>query len=485
MRFLRRSLVGLFLMSLTFGLLAWAGQSVYSALDARWSKEQTARPARERVFSVNVVTMTPTEVTPVLTAFGEVLSRRTLDIRATAAGRIVALADGFENGGTVQQGQLLLRIDPADAQSALDTAQADLQEAEAELRDAVRGLELAKDETALAMAQADLRVQALDRQKALQTRGVGTDATVETAALAAAAANQSVLSRRQAEAQAEARLDQANTGLDRRRIALAEAKRRLADTEIFAGFTGTLGEVAVVEGGIVTANERVAQLIAPDLLEVSFRISTSQYARLLDANGALIRAEIEVALDVLGADLTSKGVISRESAAVGTGQTGRLIFARLDGPKGFRPGDFVTVRINEPKLEDVVVLPASAVDTDATVLVVGDDDRLSVAQVAVIRRQADSIIVRAADLTGQRVVAERSPLLGAGIKVRAIVPEAAVAPEAPAMLQLSTERRARLVAFVEANTQMPKEAKDRVLAQLAKDMVPLKTIERIESRMGG
>lgn len=46
MRFLRRSLVGLFLMALTFGLLTWAGQSIYSALDARWSKEQTARPAR-------------------------------------------------------------------------------------------------------------------------------------------------------------------------------------------------------------------------------------------------------------------------------------------------------------------------------------------------------------------------------------------------------------------------------------------------------
>lgn len=485
MRFLRRSLVGLFLMALTFGLLTWAGQSIYSALDARWSKEQTARPARERVFSVNVVTMTPTQVTPVLTAFGEVLSRRTLDIRATAAGRIVALAEGFENGGTVQQGQLLLRIDPADAQSALDTAQADLQEAEAELRDAVRGLELAKDETVSAMAQADLRVQALDRQKALQIRGVGTDATVETAALAAAAANQSVLSRRQAEAQAKARLDQATTGLDRRRIALAEAKRRLADTEIFAGFTGALGEVAVVAGGIVTENERVAQLIAPDLLEVSFRVSTSQYARLLDENGALIKAEIEAVLDVQGADLTSRGVISRESAAVGTGQTGRLIFARLDGPKGFRPGDFVTVHINEPMLEDVVVLPASAVDTDATVLVVGDDDRLSVAQVTVIRRQADSVIVRAADLTGQRVVAERSPLLGAGIKVRPIGPEAAIAPETPAMLQLTAERRARLVAFVEANTLMPKDAKDRVLAQLAKDMVPLKTIERIESRMGG
>ena len=46
------------------------------------------------------------------------------------------------------------------------------------------------------------RAQALERQEDLKTRGVGTDAAVETAALALSAAEQAVLSRRQAEAQA-------------------------------------------------------------------------------------------------------------------------------------------------------------------------------------------------------------------------------------------------------------------------------------------
>ena len=484
MQFLRRSLVGLFLLSMTAGLLAWAGGAIFSALDARWSQEQRIRPTRERVFSANVVTMTPTEITPILTAFGEVRSRRILDIRATAAGRIIDLVPGFEDGGAVEEGQLLLRIDPADAQSALDTARTDLQEAEAEVRDATRALDLTRDETAAAKTQAALREQALERQKNLLQRGVGTDAAVEVAALASAAANQSVLSRRQAEAQAEARLDQALTGLQRWQIALAEAERRLADTEIYAGFAGTLSEVVVVEGGIVTENERVAQLVSPDALEVSFRISTSQYARLLDERGRLIRAEVEVVLDVLGADLTTRGVISRESAAVGTGQTGRLIFARLDQAKGFRPGDFVTVNIREPRLADVVLLPASALGADATVLVLDEEDRLAVAEVTQIRRQEDSVIVRAPDLTGREVVAERSPLFGAGIKVRPIRPEG-VPPAAPDMVALTAERRARLVAFVKNSQRMPQDAKDRVLAQLAKDLVPVQVVERIESRMGG
>jgi hypothetical protein len=53
------------------------------------------------------------------------------------------------------------------------------------------------------------------------------------------------------------------------------------------------------------------------------------------------------------------------------------------------------------------------------------------------------------------------------------------------MVELSAERRAALVAFVEANARMPDEAKARVLAQLREPQVPAQMIERLESRMGG
>ena len=52
--------------------------------------------------------------------------------------------DSFAEADPVTLGEpVMARIDPADAQAALDTARADLSEAEAELRDARRGLELA------------------------------------------------------------------------------------------------------------------------------------------------------------------------------------------------------------------------------------------------------------------------------------------------------------------------------------------------------
>ncbi len=486
MRFLRRSLVGLFLLCVTLGVLAYAGQTLYAALQARWTQEDRPRPARERVFAVNVVTVEPGTVTPEMTSFGEIRSRRTLEVRATSSGTVVELAVGFEDGGRVAAGDLLLRVDPSDAQSALDVAKTDLDEAQAELREARAALLLARDDVASAQDQAALRSQALERQQSLQQRGLGTEAAVETAALAESAAKQAVLSKRQALAQAEARVNQAETGVARRQIALAEAERRLAETSLFAEFAGTLSDVTVVEGGLVQNNERVAQLVDPDLLEVTFRVSTSEYVRLIDEDGKLRPVEVDVSLDVLGLDLTAKGRISRESAAVGAGQTGRQLFARLTEAKGFRPGDFVTVRIREPELGGVALLPATAVDAAGMVLVLGDEDRLEVAEVEVLRRQGDDVIVRAGALAGREVVAARSPLLGEGIKVRALRSgaEAAAADELE-MVELTDERRAKLVAFVEASTRMPAEAKARVLDQLAEKQVPAKMVARIEARMGG
>ena len=214
-------------------------------------------------------------------------------------------------------------------------------------------------------------------------------------------------------------------------------------------------------------------------------MSTSQYARLLGPDSELGHAEVAVILDVFGVDMLAKGRISRESAAVGEGQTGRLLFASLDqGARGFKPGDFVTVKINEPQLSGVIKLPAAAVDAAQTVLVIGDDDRLQQQQIEVLSHQGNDVIVRAAPILGREVVLARSPLLGVGIKVNVLRSGQSAAKD-PEMLSLTDARRAKLVAFIQANKRMPKEAKARILAQLAKEMVPAKTVKRIESRMGG
>lgn len=487
MRFLARSLAGLFLLASTLGLLALAGSLIAGAVADRMARESAMPPARERVFSANVMTVMPERITPEMVAFGEVRSRRTLELRSPRGGRIVEIAPGFQDGAAVREGQFLVRLDPADVTAARDLALAGVSEAEADVRDAARGLDLARDDLAAAEAQLDLRRQALTRQEDLQARGVGSPAAVETAALALSSAEQSVVSRRAALAQAEARVDQAASSLNRARIALAEAERALADTEIRASFAGRLNGVSVVEGRLVNANERLAEIIDAQALEVAFRLSTAQFARLLDDAGNLIPASVKVTLDVMGAEIVATGVVERVGAAAGEGSAGRIVYAAMAEARGFRPGDFVTVTIEEPALDGVARLPATAVDADEEVLALAADDRLEELRTPVLRRQGDDVLVDARSIEGREIVMERSPLLGAGIRIRPVRPATGTSDAAadPEEVELTPERRAQLIAFVEENARMPDEAKARVLEQLAQDKVPAQVIARLEQRMGG
>lgn len=486
MRFVMRSMIAIVLLAVTLAVLTLAANTVYTGLKARWAETSAPRAVRERVYAAPVVAVSVGQVTPEMQVWGEVRSRRTLEVRAPRAGRIVWLADGFEDGAQVEAGQVLLRLDPSDARAALNLALSDRVRAEADARDAARALTLARDEAASAQAQADLRRAAADRQRTLRDRGVGSDAALETAELAAQQAEQAVLSRRQAVASAEARVDQAAVALDRLAITIAEAERALAETEVSAGFTGRLSAVAVVEGGLVGMNEKLGEIVDPDALEVSARISTAQYARLLTPEGALRAAPVKATLDLPDAQIVAQGALARSSAVVGAGQSGRVVYATLDPAPDLRPGDFVTLHIPEPPLDGVFALPATALGNDGTVLALGPEERLEAVPVALERRQGNSVILRAAALNGREVVTERTPLLGNGVKVRPIRQgDSRAAAPAPDMVELTPERRAALIAFVEGNARMPQEAKARLLAQLAQDKVPAQTVQRLESRIGG
>lgn len=482
MRFLRHSLAGLSLIAITAGLLVWAGSLLRDSITERMTREVRQRPTRERVIAVEIVTAEARTETPLLRVFGEVQSQRSLDLRAPRAGRIVALGAGVVEGGRVAAGDLIVQIDPTAAQAARDNAASDLSDAELEARDAGRALALAQDEEAAARAQQELRGRALTRQQDLSARGVGTASAVEAAELAAAAAEQAVLTRRQAVIQAQARAEQSKSRIARARIALSEAERALAETRLTAPYPGRLADVSAREGKLAGQNEQLARLIDDTALEVSAQLSTAQYARLLDEQGALRPLPAIARLDLFGADLTASGRLARDGAAVAQGETGRRVFAALDVAAGLKPGDLVTLEIAEPPLADVVRLPAPALGADGRVLALDSEDRLEAIEVVLLRRQGNEVLVGAGPIVGRRIVAARTPLLGQGIKVRPLDTRAGP-PAAPETIALTEERRARLIAFVEGNRRMPEAVRARLLAQLAAPEVPAATIARLEERM--
>ena len=485
MRFLGRGLIGLLLFSLALGLLGLAGNTIKVAVQDRMNQEPRAQKARERTFAVKVVPAEVTSINPTLNAFGEIQSRKTLDLRMAASGQIQELSTNFVEGGSVKSGELLVRLDDSDHQTAVDLAENNLIDAKNEVMESARNLSFSKEELAAAEEQEKLRLRALTRQKDLVERGVGTAAALENAELSASGATQAVLSRKAAVDQAKNRGAQAETRLVRAELALKDAKRKLEDTKLYAEFSGLLSGVSLVKGGIVSANERLGQLIDPEVLEVSFKISTQQYTRLLNDNGELLKAPVSVSLTNTDQGLNADGVIIRDSASVAKGQTGRQVYAKLTKSVGFKPGDFVAVKVEEPTLNWVVKLPSTALDASNNVLLLGEGERLEEAQVKLMRRQGNEVIVRSRDLSGKEIVAQRTPVLGAGIKVKAIRSGEENEVAEVEMLELTEERRAKLISAIETNGYIPKSVKERIIGQLTQPKVPADVVARIESRMGG
>ncbi len=481
MRFLRRSLTGLLLLAVTLGLLGLAAITIGNALRASLGDDGPGRAPQERVVAANVTMLTPASIAPQMTAFGKVEARRTLDLRLKTSGTVVFVADSFRNGLTVTEGEVLVRLDPAPASEALALARAGLTEARAAADEAAAAVLLAQDDLAAAEAQATLRRQALTRQEDLAARGAGSAQAVETAELAVSSADQAVLSRRQALASAKAQVDQTAVAVTRAEIALTEADRALADTELRAGLAGRVDGVTLVPGAVVSANEAVGRIVDPLALDVAVRLSTAQFGTLLGPDGSLRGGAVTI-LPSGGSTARLSGQLDRVGAAVAEGQTGRLVYVAVEAAPGvdtlLQPGDFVTVSIDEAALPDAAILPATAVGSNGTLLALGAEDRLEEVPVEVLRRQGDDVIIAVGPLAGREVVTERSAFLGDGIRIRPIRPEAAA-------VTLTPERRAELVALVEAHPALAEAEKTALLQALKADTVPAAVVARLEERMDG
>lgn len=487
MKFMTRGLFGLFLAALTVALILAAVTVFLSALNDRQSGGRSDGEVRERVFAVNVVEVKPTSAIPIITTFGEVISGRTLELRAASGGSLVQISDSFREGGAVKKGDLLFQTDPATATANAQLSKAELDEANAELNEANEALGLAQDELRAAKHQFDLRQQALVRQKSLRERGVGTEAALEIAALAASTAEQASLAKRQSLANAKARINRAKISLSRSQINNSETQRILSDTSVFAKFDGVLSEVTGDLGGLVNANERLASLIDPTALEVSFRISNTEFNRIAGRGLKPSQAKVSVRFGGIGKEILA--TIDRVSAAVGEGQTGRELFASLEPTKiaTVRPGDFVSVALEEPVLENVAILPSTAASATGEILILGEGNRLEALKVDILRKQADKIIVSVGELAGREIVLERAPQLGAGIKVEPRRNDASLSQRSnpDETVQVSDGERQKLIAFVEANQTFSAKVKKRILNKLNRPEIPKETYDRITSRMGG
>jgi RND family efflux transporter MFP subunit len=184
----------------------------------------------------------------VVRAHGTVAPRSESGLIPQVSGEVVWVAPSLVAGGFFEEGEALLRIDPADNEVALESARASVARGRSEYERSGKELE---------------------RQKRLARSSVASDAAYDDAVNAERVARASLR-------ESEARLTQ--------------AERDLARTEISAPYAGRVREEAVDVGQFVTRGSEVARIYAVDFAEVRLPIPDAEL-RYLDLT-TLVRAEV-------------------------------------------------------------------------------------------------------------------------------------------------------------------------------------------------
>lgn len=328
------------------GVIAAVGGIAIAARDAKDEGKAAAPPAgapmAPQVPVAEVITRT---VAPSAEYTGFLAAPKTVELRSRVGGAVDAVS--VPEGSLVRKGQLLFQIDPRPFQVALDTAVAQLRQAE----------------VLASQAQADF-----DRAERLVATGAVARKTYDDAASARNA--------RQAQVQAA-------------KAAVAAAQLDLSYARVTAPIAGRVDRVLVTEGNLVSgggagAATLLTTIVSIDPLHVYFDIDEATYLNVVSRSRPAAGAGSKASLPVQVGLTTDKG-FPHKGALDFVGNTidrstgtirARAVVPNPDGRMA--PGMFARAKLSTGAAREAVLIDDQAVGTDQGrnyVLVVGENNQ--------------------------------------------------------------------------------------------------------------
>lgn len=380
-------------------------------------------PPAEKIQPVSIVSAQVENFRPSLLVYGEIAAGREAEIRSMVAGRIVAVDANFRSGSAVLAGHEFVEIDRFEFDVAVREKMADVDEADAKLREVDSELRAQLRFVELLEEQIKLRERDRDRTANLAKKNQSSEKALDDAEIALNATAQQLVQAEQRATILAARERQQHAQIARATAQLERANRDLADTKIAAPFTGYLQDVSVALGKRVAVGESLGKLIDADALEVRFELPNADYARLLGANlertpHPLSGITVKVIWRLGTSNYTYDAEIERVGAEVDSSTGGIVLYARVARAAAdiLRPGAFVEVLVPDVAYEDVIVLPESAV-SDQRIIYLVEDSRLVPREIEIVREFDDQVIVKGDVRANAAIVAEQFPDIGPGIRV--------------------------------------------------------------------
>ncbi len=378
---------------------------------------EAAQPV-EQVFTVEAREVAITTISPTLTLYGEVVARRMLEVRPLVPGKVSEVSPELIEGGRVQAGNLLLRIDDflyasahADAMAQLDEARARLDELRASLSANERLIYITKQQIALQQAQ-------VDRSSRLAQSGNVSERARDEAELAVIRERFALAQREEETQTLQARIRQQEARIAQLEVMRNRTERDLEDTVLRAPFAGNVADVSVALGKQVNTSDVVAKLVDDAELDIRMTLNDDVFGRLW--RDGLIGREVQASWRLGERDIPLQAEIVRVEAEIDPKAGGVEAFAVVTGNSEnapLRPGAFVTLAVPDAQFRDVVRVPRQAVVGGDTVFVI-EDERLVPRPVEVVGFDGEEAILRGDLAPGELINITRMAEIGPGLKVR-------------------------------------------------------------------
>ncbi|MGY5450970.1 efflux RND transporter periplasmic adaptor subunit [Agarivorans sp. MS3-6] len=353
------------------------GIAVSQYIKANKPEAQRKPKAQIAKLSVEVSPLQAQDYVAKVNSYGSIQAHTEANLISQVAGSITYVAANFREGAFFEKGEVLLKIDARDYQNAITIAEAELQTTQLQLAE-----ESAKVE------------QALRDWKRLGKGKPANDLVLRKPQLAAQQA---------ASASAKAKLTKAKLDLER--------------TIIRAPYAGRIIDKNVELGEYVSSGTKLASSYAIDYLEIRLPLSSREQSvlsipenyRQRDSSEA--KPEVQVSTQFGNKQFSWQAQIERSEAALDSSSRQLFVVAQIDDPYGpanedkppLKIGQFVSASITGNTLNNVFVIPRSALYSDQQVIIL-EDGLLQRKSVDVVWQDPQHFIIEGGIENGQVLV---------------------------------------------------------------------------------
>ena len=322
--------------------------------------------------TVGVVKAEPTNSPLTRDLVGRLSPFRSADVRARVAG--VLLKRVYDEGTDVKKGQVLFLIDPAPLKAALDSALAELAQAQATL----------VNNTVAAKRAHELAPKGYIAQSDLDT----ADANQRTAA---------------------ATVKQMSANVQTARINLGYAS-------VTSPIDGRAEQQQVTEGALVGQSDTTLLTTVDqiDPLYVNFTMSASELEKMRSAQtsgGVTLSDPNKAVVQIVmpdGSRYTQDGMLDFSSASVDPTTGSVNLRAKIPNPQhSLLPGLYVTIQANLGEQHNIFLVPQPALQRDTTgayVMVVGEDGKVARKNVSADQSAGSNWVVTNGLKTGDQII---------------------------------------------------------------------------------